>query len=118
MLSGGGGNDRLLGGAGADRFVFNHALDAATNSDTVVDFAVGIDKIVIDHAIFAMLAEGPLDASHFHLTAPGDADDFIVYDQASGALSYYADGNGGGPGVQFATLANLDTLSNADIVVA
>ena len=74
--------------------MFSHTLDAVTNRDTVVDFAVGSDKIVLDHSIFTMLAAGTLDASHFHLTAtPGDADDFIVYDHASGALSYYANGN-------------------------
>ena len=117
VLNGGDGNDRLVGGAGADRFVFDHALDAATNSDTIVDFAGASDRIVLDHAIFTMLSPGILDASHFALTAPGDADDFIVYDQATGALSYYADGNGGA-GVQFATLANLASLTNAAILVA
>ena len=53
VLNGGDGNDRLVGGAGADHFVFSHAPDAATNRDRVVDFAVGSDKIVLDHAIFA-----------------------------------------------------------------
>ena len=83
MLNGGDGNDRLLGGSGADRFVFNHAPDAATNRDTVVDFAVGIDKIVIDHAIFAGFSAGVLGDGQFTTGSPGDGNAFIVYDQAA-----------------------------------
>lgn len=41
LLRGGLGNDRLAGGSGSDIFV----LAAGEGTDTIVDFAVGIDKI-------------------------------------------------------------------------
>ncbi len=40
-LQGGAGSDRLTGGTGADRFVF----DSTSGSDTITDFASGIDKV-------------------------------------------------------------------------
>jgi Ca2+-binding RTX toxin-like protein len=116
-LNGAGGNETMTSGTGNDQFVFNTAPDALTNHDTITDFTAGGDKIVLDHAIFAGLSPGALAAGNFALSAPADADDFIVYDQASGALSYYAHGNTGA-GVQFATLTNLAALTNADIIVA
>jgi large repetitive protein len=54
-LYGGGGNDTLTGGAGADRFVFS--MRGADNSaghdgdDTITDFVVGTDVIVLTDLI-------------------------------------------------------------------
>lgn len=57
ILSGGGNNDTLIGGAGddrmwgggnADHFHF-HASNSDTQYDTIVDFAAGQDKIVIEY---------------------------------------------------------------------
>ncbi len=45
-LSGGGGNDRLWGGDGLDSFVF----EKASGVDSVEDFQVGTDKLVIEDA--------------------------------------------------------------------
>jgi Ca2+-binding RTX toxin-like protein len=115
VLNGGPGSDVLTGGSGADRFVFNTA--PALVNDTITDFTVGQDKIVLYHSVFAALPKGVLAASHFAEGAPGAAGDFIVYDAATGDLSYYAQGNAG-PGVHFATLANHAALGHADIIVA
>ena len=43
-LSGGSGNDELRGGSGSDAFVFE-AADGNQDSDTVLDFAQGEDKL-------------------------------------------------------------------------
>ena len=40
MLNGGAGKDVLVGGLGNDQFVFNTALNASTNVDTITDFNV------------------------------------------------------------------------------
>src|SRR5581483_8525514 len=90
VLNGGSGNDVLNGGTGADRFVFN--TQPALVNDTIVDFAVGQDKIVLSHAIFAELSKGHPAAIHFAEGTLGTPGDFIVYDQSTGGLSYYAQG--------------------------
>ena len=50
-------------------------------------------------------------------TAATQADDRIVYDSASGALLFDADGLGGAAGVQFATVAAGLALSVLDFIV-
>ena len=42
-LHGSAGDDTLIGGAGADRFVFS----ASNGTDTIADFQSGLDKILI-----------------------------------------------------------------------
>ena len=46
-----------------------------------------------------------------------DADDRIVYDSASGALHYDADGSGAGAGVQIATLSTGLKMASANVYV-
>ena len=46
-----------------------------------------------------------------------DADDHILYNPTTGALSYDADGNGLGLAVQFAVLTTHPAITNADILV-
>ena len=126
-LQGGGGNDILLGGtgidtleggSGVDRFTFQDALTAA-NADHIVDFEVGVDKIVLENAVFTALAAGALPAGAFVLgTAAGDADDRILYDVATGHLFYDSDGTGATAAVLFATLDNMPaTLAASDFTV-
>ena len=96
----------MTGGTGADAFVFNRELSAATNGDQITDFSVVDDTIHLDNdpysSGFSTLADGALAASAFHIgSAAADADDRIVYDSASGALLYAWDGNGFGAAVEF-----------------
>ena len=117
-LAGGSGNDALTGGAGADRFVFNTALNGATNVDTLTDFTTGSDNLLLDHAIFTQLAQGALAAGNLAAGAVAvDADDFIVYDSATGDLSYDPDGSGIQAATRFAVLATHPALSAADFSV-
>ena len=56
--------------------------------------------------MFAGLATGALAAGAFNTGASAsEADDRIVYNAATGALLFDADGNGAGAAVQFATIA-------------
>ncbi|MDD5274110.1 MAG: calcium-binding protein, partial [Methylovulum sp.] len=117
-LGGGLGNDTLTGGAGSDIFRFNTA-PATTNIDKITDFSVADDTIQLENAIFTKLtATGVLSAANFHIgTGAADANDFIVYNQTTGALSYDSNGNGAVAAVQIATLGVNLALTNADFVV-
>ena len=104
-LDGGAGNDVLTGGAGADEFVFARAL-GTTNVDTIADFAVADDTILLGRRAFAGLTEGALPEGAFALGAvAAEADDRILFDQATGALYFDADGAGGVDAVQFALVS-------------
>lgn len=116
-IDGGGGSDTLRGGGGADTFVFSTALGAG-NVDTILDFNAAADTIALDDAVFTTLSAGVLDAGAFHVgSAASTAGHRIVYDNASGALSYDADGNGAGEAVRFATLATGLAMTSADFLV-
>ncbi len=52
VLYGGNGNDTLTGGAGFDYFVFDTALSAAGNKDTITDMGHLQDRIYLDEDIF------------------------------------------------------------------
>ncbi len=117
-LMGLGGNDVLTGFRGADVFVFNAALNAVTNVDTITDFNVVDDTMRLGNAFMTALTTGQLSASAFHIgAAAADASDRIIYDFVTGSLSYDADGAGGGAAVRFARLDTELLLSDADFFV-
>ena len=114
-LYGGDGGDTLTGGAGADRF----RLDSFVGSDTITDFAVVDDTIMIDASVFTgFTANGTLAGSMFVIgTSAGDANDRIIYNSANGRIFYDADGSGGGAQLLIATVAPGTALTHADFVV-
>ena len=118
-LKGGAGNDTLTGGTDADEFVFDTALNALTNVDDITDFEVGIDQIGLENSIFTKLAAtGTLSADFFHVGAgAADLNDFIIYDDATGALYYDSNGSAAGQQVQFAHLDPGLTLTHTDFFV-
>ena len=114
-MDGGLGADTLFGGNDADTFVFSTTLGAG-NIDIIGAFSVVDDTIQLSLSIFSAFG-ATLDAGEFVIgAAAADADDFIIYDAASGALYYDADGNGGGAAVQFATLGVGLALTTADFL--
>jgi Ca2+-binding RTX toxin-like protein len=117
VLDGGGGADTLVGLGGQNAFAFTTALGGG-NVDTINDFVVVDDTIWLDDAVFAGLAPGALAAGAFATGAgASDADDRIVYNSATGALLFDADGLGGVAAVQFASLGTGLALSAADFLV-
>lgn len=115
-LDGGTGTDTLTGGSGEDNFIFDNAL-GASNIDTITDFAIGRDTIELENAIFVGIgAKGILAAGKFiEGTDSGGAEKVIVYDQATGALSYV--GSNSAVQTQFATVTAGLALSNVDFLV-
>ncbi|MEO5972125.1 MAG: calcium-binding protein, partial [Sphingomicrobium sp.] len=117
-IAGGLGNDVLQGGTGSDIFRFDSLLNAATNVDTISDFAVPDDTLQLSGSIFSGIAAGTLGASAFQLgTAANDAGDRIVYDSATGNIYYDANGNGAGAQTLFARVAAGTALTNLDFSV-
>ncbi|WP_281278037.1 calcium-binding protein [Novosphingobium umbonatum] len=118
-LSGGLGADTLSGGTGADTFSFD--LFDPTTKDTIKDFEHGIDHIALDRTAFSAFsgsAAGTLNASNFVLgTKANTADQRLIYNQATGALYYDADGSGSGVAIQIATLTTKPTLDAGDFVL-
>ena len=117
VLDGGLGADQLQGGAGLDVFAFTTALGAG-NVDAISGFSVADDTIQLENAVFTGLAAGALAAGAFNTGAAAtQADDRIIYNSATGALLFDADGGGAGAAVQFATLAGGLALTSADFLV-
>ena len=116
-LIGGAGSDVLAGGAGADIFVFESILGISI--DTITDFNVVADTIRLANAVFTTLETGILGEGAFIVGAAAtDEDQRIIYNLATGALFYDADGTGATAAVQFAKLpVGLGTLTSNDFFV-
>ncbi len=120
FIDGASGNDTLTGGAGADTFAFTTPLNALRNVDTITDFVSGTDRIQLSPAIFRDMgfSGSPATDAFFRLGGTAqDADDRILYDTATGALSYDADGTGSLSSVRFAVLSGAPTLLHTDLFV-
>lgn len=111
------GSDTLSGDAGRDRFVFDTALGAG-NVDTILDFTVGFDLVVLENDIFIGLAPGKLTSAAFRIgNAALDADDRILYDSATGMLQFDTDGAGGSSASTFASLSPGLALTQSSILI-
>ena len=114
-LDGSTGTNHLTGGTGNDIFKFT----TTGHVDTIADYNVANDTIQLENAVFtALTTTGTLAASRFRIgTQAVDADDFIIYNNATGALLYDANGNGAGAAVQIAMVGTGLAMTNADLVV-
>jgi len=125
---GGSGDDTLIGnyvgntltgGAGSDKFLFNAALDGTNNVDTITDFLSGADKLYLNSAVFSALSSSALPQSLVSGTgiAPTSTEQRLLYDTATGYLSYDADGSGSTAAIRFARLSGAPALAVGDIQV-
>ncbi|MBI4781430.1 MAG: calcium-binding protein [Oscillatoriophycideae cyanobacterium NC_groundwater_1537_Pr4_S-0.65um_50_18] len=122
-LTGGAGNDALtgsstgnvlVGGTGVDRFEFDKALNELSGGiNTIRDFEAGVDKIKVltgttsyfDHPIVVFRSLRGIQPT-------------ILYEQATGHLSYDQDGSGSTyQTTVFARLENKPTLSQGDFEI-
>jgi Ca2+-binding RTX toxin-like protein len=117
-LTGGLGADTLIGGTEADHFVFTGAI--ADSKDTVVDFAVGTDKIAIVAAGFdSSLATGALDPEWFVVgesaTASGHGQ--FVYNSSARELLWDPDGQGEAAAIALARFSTAISLQASDFLL-
>jgi Ca2+-binding RTX toxin-like protein len=96
VLLGALGTDTLTGGAGNDVFRFTSALDGRINIDTITDYQVGVDQIQLSSSIFTVFAN--------RVGQTVGLNQYLTYNQSTGALSYDADGSGGNPALEFAII--------------
>ncbi len=115
FIDGLGGSDYLNGGAGADRFRMSTALGAG-NVDTIADFQHLVDDILLLSSVFSAIGV-TLTADEFRVGTAVDANDFILYNSATGALTYDSNGSGAGGATQFATLTAGLTLTFDDFIM-
>jgi uncharacterized delta-60 repeat protein len=115
----GAGSDTVTGGGGADRILFSATPNGA-NVVTITDFHSGSDELRLGELLFPSLPAGPVAASSF-VAEPGaaahDGNDFILYDTATGRLSYDADGSGAAAAALIAILTGHPMLAATDIQV-
>ena len=116
FITGGAGSDTISGGEGADQFIY---FNASEGGDTISDFAVGVDKIVVLAAGFGgELSAGELPQNRFAIGSAtiGNQTRF-VFDNTSGELLFDADGAGAADAELIATLDGVSNLSAEDIML-
>jgi Ca2+-binding RTX toxin-like protein len=129
-IYGGADNDAMIGGAGHDVFVFDTRLgtsrtDRRVNFDTLRDFNRTDDSIYLDNAFFAKIGRsGSIDnpvkmnKAYFKVGAEAaDRNDYILYNNRTGVLSYDRDGSGRADPVEFAIISNKARLTADDFFV-
>jgi Ca2+-binding RTX toxin-like protein len=130
-LIGGSGDDTLIGGSGNDYFSFNTGKNFAANDlgiDTITDFEIGIDKIVLGAKTFRELNSSignGLTSIDFAVindainSSAGSLAAKIIYNLATGDLFYNENGAsiGFGNGGQFATLTTQPALTRNDFLI-
>lgn len=119
FLDGGAGADTMTGGLGNDVFLFNTALGSV---DTITDYTPANDQIQLENAVFTKLGTktGTLSWIMYQSNATGiakDPDDRILYNTATGALSYDPDGTGTAAAVKFAVLLNKPAVSAIEFTI-
>jgi hypothetical protein len=124
MLYGGLGKDVLTGGSGQDVFVFDTKPSGKANSDRLTDFDVKDDSIWLENKVFTKLGKAgsaampaQLSKSSFAIDRAKDKNDYLIYNEKTGVLSYDADGSGSKSAIEIAQLKKGLGLSHKDFFV-
>lgn len=138
ILIGGAGQDALTGGSGADQFKYlstgdglwigSNVTKGSARADTIADFAIGTDKIVLDHTTFLLDTGAARDGVNFieiatayngsnATTSAFAAGKATLVQDSTGTLYYDANGKGAGYTV-LATLQPGAHLHGSDIIIA
>lgn len=116
VLIGGLGKDALTGGTGADDFVFR---SLAEGGDTIIDFHSGEDQLHLSATGFGL--SQPLTEGVNFIAAAGAnatyATTTLLYDSATGVLSFDADGTGSGAATLLATFSGMPLLTVGDLLL-
>ena len=120
VLIGGTGNDTLVGGNSADKFVFNSPNEGI---DTIENFSIAQgDKIVINADNFGgglnptTYSGSPLLQNQFYVgSSATESSHRFIYNDLTGMLSFDVDGVGGQSQVDLAVLSPGLALSSNDI---
>ena len=111
VLTGWAGNDTIKGGAA------NDVLDGGLGHNLLIGGA-GADRFVFSAAAGALGSAGPLDPAAFTIgTHATTAAQHVIYDAATGALYYDADGAGGAAQQLVARLTDHPVVDATDILV-
>ena len=121
QLVGGRGNDVLIGKAGADQFLFDSGKSFKRKDfgrDTIRDFVVGTDKIVLAQTTF-----GDITANDIEIVASDSiaskSDALIIFSLESDRIFFNQNGtqNGFGKGGAFAKLQGSPEISVGDFAI-
>lgn len=121
-ITSGVGNDLFVGGGGADVFTTGagsdiiYYLGGDGPVDTVTDFAVGSDRIVVSGAAYGSTGGFELVQGAGAQAATSTASAFL-YNSTTGVLSYDADGAGAGVAVDLVNLGTGLTLTPSEFAV-
>lgn len=104
----------LTGGSGADDFIF--ASDDGNDpwEDTITDFASGTDQLYFESSDF--IGTGQV-VRLVNGTAAATADSTFIFDTATKALYWDADGTGQNEAIRVATLLGVTSLTSADFIL-
>ena len=129
-MTGGTGDDLLIGGTGNDSFSYVTGKAFTTGDiglDTLTDFTPTADKLLLSKTTFSALTSivgnGFSQAANFAVVEDDflaeTSSAFIVYSTNSGSLFYNQNGNvaGLGTGAEFAVLINNPALTSNDFIL-
>jgi Ca2+-binding RTX toxin-like protein len=114
VIAGKGGNDLLSGGAGRDDFLFDTRPNGRTNRDQIGDFETRIDDILLENTIFGALGARVTRTELRFGDEARDRNDYLIYDEATGILSYDATGSLRGKAIVILTLEPGTDLNYRD----